>query len=48
VTEKAGDQQSEVQGMAGSSGAVASVIGLLLGGMAYSSLQVGCSMLLPH
>jgi hypothetical protein len=30
-----------VQGLAGSSGAIASVIGLLLGGMAYSSLKGG-------
>jgi hypothetical protein len=43
VIEKAGDQQSEVQGLADSSGAIASVIGLLLGGLAYSSLQGGLS-----
>jgi MFS family permease len=41
LSEKAGDQQGEVQGLAGSSGAIASVIGLLLGGIAYSSLQGG-------
>jgi MFS family permease len=41
LSAKAGDQQGEVQGLAGSSGAIASVIGLLLGGMTYSSLQGG-------
>jgi predicted MFS family arabinose efflux permease len=40
-SEKTGDQQGEVQGLAGSSGAVASVSGWLLGGIAYSSLQGG-------
>jgi MFS family permease len=39
LSDKAGEQQGAVQGLAGSTGAIASIIGLLMGGILYSSLQ---------
>lgn len=40
LSEKAGDRQGVVQGLAGSTGAVANIIGLILGGVLHSHLGV--------
>ncbi len=40
LSEKAGDHQGVVQGLAGSTGAVANIIGLIAGGVLYSHLGV--------
>ena len=39
LSAKAGEHQGAVQGLAGSVAAIASIIGLLLGGLLYESLQ---------
>ena len=39
LSDKAGQHQGAVQGLAGSTGAVAAIIGLLLGGLLYAPLQ---------
>ena len=39
LSERAGEQQGTVQGLAGGTGAIANIIGLLVGGILYSSLQ---------
>jgi MFS family permease len=39
VSDKAGEHQGAVQGLAGSTGATAAIIGLLLGGLLYAPLQ---------
>jgi MFS family permease len=39
LSAKAGEHQGAVQGLAGSTAAIASIIGLLIGGILYSSLQ---------
>jgi MFS family permease len=39
VSDKAGQHQGAVQGLAGSTGAIAAIIGLLLGGLLYAPLQ---------
>lgn len=39
LSEKAGDHQGAAQGLAGSTGAVATIIGLLIGGFLYGPLQ---------
>jgi MFS family permease len=39
ISDKAGSHQGAVQGLAGSTGAVAAIIGLLLGGLLYAPLQ---------
>jgi MFS family permease len=38
LSEKAGDHQGVVQGLAGSTGAVANILGLIAGGVLYSHL----------
>jgi MFS family permease len=39
ISDKAGSHQGAVQGLAGSTGAIAAIIGLLLGGLLYAPLQ---------
>ena len=39
LSDRAGEQQGTVQGLAGGTGAIANIIGLLAGGILYSSLQ---------
>jgi MFS family permease len=41
LSDKAGSHQGAVQGLAGSTGAIAAIIGLLLGGLLYAPIQ-GC------